>query len=218
VNLGEELSQDTMLQFTQPLMGKVFPLVQSRSRHVREQAITAIAVVAGCIEEHFVPYYQHIIPHLKQVVMSCTSKEERNLRGKAFECISLIGLSVGKETFQKDAQEVMQAMMQTLASNMEPDDPQKSFIEEAVKVHKQLCELINAKHVPLIGASGEHLGKCFAVLAEVYKSNSADDEINAAIRTLMAQLGEQGLAAMPLNEKQKKKVHRVVRDCQSGKQ
>ena len=54
-------------RFTQPLMGKVFPLVQSRSRHVREQAITAIAVVAGCIEEHFVPYYQHIIPHLKQV-------------------------------------------------------------------------------------------------------------------------------------------------------
>ena len=29
-----------------------------------------------------------------EVVVSCTSKEERNLRGKAFECISLIGLSV----------------------------------------------------------------------------------------------------------------------------
>ena len=33
-------------------------------------------------------------------------------------------------------------------------------------MHKQLCELINAKHVPLIGANGENLGKCFAVLAE----------------------------------------------------
>jgi len=173
VNLGEELSQDTMLQFTQPLMGKIFPLVQSRSRHVREQAITAIAVVAGCIEEHFVPYYQHIIPHLKQVVASCTSKEERNLRGKAFECISLIGLSVGKDTFKADAGEVMQAMMQTLASNMEPDDPQKSFIEEAVN---RVCRTLKADFISFVPPLLEHALRVLSIKPEKVDAAAVDDD------------------------------------------
>ena len=43
-----------------------------------------------------------------------TAKEERNLRGKCFECVSLVGLGVGKEVFQADAAEIMTAMIATL--------------------------------------------------------------------------------------------------------
>ena len=41
------------------------------------------------------------------MIQTKTAKEERNLRGKCFECVSLVGLGVGKEVFQADAVEIM---------------------------------------------------------------------------------------------------------------
>lgn len=48
------------------------------------------------------------------------------LRGKSVECISLIGVAVGKTRFMPDAQEIMMHMMQT-QSTLEADDPQVCF-------------------------------------------------------------------------------------------
>jgi importin-5 len=59
--------------------------------------VTAIAVVAGSINTSFAPFYEHIMPFLKKFVMECTADEETRLRGKAFECMSLLGVAVGKK-------------------------------------------------------------------------------------------------------------------------
>jgi hypothetical protein len=147
VNLGEELPQETMLAFTEPLMQKLGQLAQHPSRYVVEQAITSIAVVAGCIEEHFVPFYQHIIPYMKTMIVQKTAKEERNLRGKCFECVSLVGLGVGKDVFQADAVDLMNAMIATLETDMEADDPQKSFIEEAIS---RVCRTMKKDFAPFL--------------------------------------------------------------------
>ena len=53
----------------------------------------------------------------------------RMLRGKAMECISLIGMAVGKEVFGNDAKEVMDILIRTQqGEELEPDDPQISFM------------------------------------------------------------------------------------------
>ena len=59
--------------------------------------MTSIASVADTAEERFVPYYDLFMPSLKHIVENAVQKELRLLRGKTIECISLIGLAVGKE-------------------------------------------------------------------------------------------------------------------------
>lgn len=72
-------------------------LIHKGTKLVLEQVVTSIASVADTAEEKFVPYYNLFMPSLKDIVENAVQKELRLLRGKTIECISLIGLAVGKE-------------------------------------------------------------------------------------------------------------------------
>ena len=72
-------------------------LIQKGTKLVLEQVVTSIASVADTAEEKFVPYYDLFMPSLKHIVENAVQKELRLLRGKTIECVSLIGLAVGKE-------------------------------------------------------------------------------------------------------------------------
>lgn len=60
------------------------------------------------------------------MLQSAVSKEYRLLRGKAIECVSLIGVSVGKERFLRDVRVVMEELAKTQMQQSD-DDPQTSF-------------------------------------------------------------------------------------------
>lgn len=77
-------------------------LIQKGTKLVLEQVVTSIASVADTAEEKFVPYYDLFMPSLKHIVENAVQKELRLLRGKTIECISLIGLAVGKEKVSLD--------------------------------------------------------------------------------------------------------------------
>lgn len=47
----------------------------------------------------FTPFYDNFMPILKEVMVKVTNKDLRMLRCKAIECISLIGVAVGKDRF-----------------------------------------------------------------------------------------------------------------------
>lgn len=53
--------------------------------------------MADSVDEHFVSYYDHFMPSLKFVMANATDKELRLLRGKTVECVSTIGVAVGRE-------------------------------------------------------------------------------------------------------------------------
>lgn len=59
--------------------------------------MTTIATVADTAEEKFVQYYDRFMPSLKYIMQNALSNDYRMLRGKTIECISLIGLAVGRE-------------------------------------------------------------------------------------------------------------------------
>jgi hypothetical protein len=68
--------------------------------------------------------------------MTATSEKENRLRGKAFECMSLLGIAVGKEKFLPDAQEAVGEMLKT---PMEADDLQREYIKEA---SERICKCL----------------------------------------------------------------------------
>ena len=46
------------------------------------------------------------MPYLKTILMNATDKSKRMLRAKSMECISLVGMAVGKDKFKEDARQV----------------------------------------------------------------------------------------------------------------
>mmetsp|Transcript_72239 Transcript_72239/g.224078 ORF Transcript_72239/g.224078 Transcript_72239/m.224078 type:complete len:1116 (-) Transcript_72239:70-3417(-) len=129
VSFGEELDNALMLGYAQGFMQKLVGRLQTTGhRMVQEESITSIAVIAGVMETDFSQYYDGIMPLLKRLVMNAKGAKENRLRGKAFECMSLLGLAVGKERFLPDAQEAIAEMLKT---PLEADDLQREYIKEA---------------------------------------------------------------------------------------
>lgn len=56
------------------------------------------------------------MPLLRQILTHANDKEHQLLRAKALECISLVGMAIGKERFREDAHQVLQ-YMQTLQAS-----------------------------------------------------------------------------------------------------
>lgn len=47
------------------------------------------------------------MPYLKAILLNATDKSNRMLHAKSMECISLVGMAVGKERFREDAKQVI---------------------------------------------------------------------------------------------------------------
>ncbi len=60
-----------------------------------------------------------VMPLLRHILSNATDKSHALLRAKALECISLVGMAVGREQFRQDAHHVMQ-FMQTLQARPLP--------------------------------------------------------------------------------------------------
>lgn len=69
------------------------------------------------------------------------------LRGKAMECITLIGVAVGKEKFYADAKEIVQVLYAAQQTPMEPDDPLISFLLQA---WARVCKALGQEFVPYL--------------------------------------------------------------------
>lgn len=64
-------------------------------------------MLINCIQqEHFQKYYDAVMPYLKTILVNANDKSNRMLRAKAMECISLVGMAVGKDKFRDDAKQV----------------------------------------------------------------------------------------------------------------
>ncbi|PNY08560.1 importin-5-like protein [Trifolium pratense] len=112
---------------------------------VQEGALTALASVADSSQEHFQKYYDAVIPYLKAILVNATDKSNRMLRAKSMECISLVGMAVGKEKFRADAKQVMEVLMSLQVSQMESDDPTTSYMLQA---WARLCKCLGQDFLP----------------------------------------------------------------------
>lgn len=134
------------------LVIKLQELIRNGTKLALEQLVTTIASVADAIEENFIPYYDIFMPSLKHVVELAVQKELKLLRGKTIECISHVGLAVGKEKFMQDASNVMQLLLKTQSdlNNMEDDDPQTSYM---VSAWARMCKILGKdfeQYLPLV--------------------------------------------------------------------
>ena len=174
INFCEHCTRPTLKLYLEPLLGKLMLLLQRNVRRVAEQAVTAIASVADVAESDFVPYYGSFMPGLKSILQLSQGKEYRMLRGKSMECISLIGVAVGKEAFGQDAKEVMDLLLATQQGvELEPDDPQISFMLQACG---RICKCLGEQFQPYLPFVIPPLLKSAQIDPELHVTDADFDE------------------------------------------
>jgi hypothetical protein len=106
------------------------------------------------------------MPLLKQLIMTCTGEKQQRLRGKSFECLSLLGMAVGKEQFLPDARQAIEAMIKTQAV----DEVQGEYIKDAIE---RISHCLKKDFAPFLPG----------VLPGIFASLRPDEEGNGLVKT-----------------------------------
>ena len=131
VNFTENCPPECMEPYMDDLMTKLLSLLRAGNKVVQESALTALASTADTAQETFSKYYDHVVPLLKEIIVSANTPDYRMLRAKAIECVTLVGMAVGKQRFSGDAIEVMNIMQQLQANGFDADDQTTSYMLQA---------------------------------------------------------------------------------------
>ncbi|KAL8159533.1 hypothetical protein V2J09_001070 [Rumex salicifolius] len=145
LNFSENCTPEILTPYMDGIVSKLLVLLQNGKQMVQEGALTALASVADSSQEYFQKYYDAVMPYLKTILINATDKSNRMLRAKAMECISLVGMAVGKEKFRDDAKQVMEVLMSLQGSQMEADDPITSYMLQA---WARLCKCLGQDFLP----------------------------------------------------------------------
>lgn len=145
LNFSENCTAAILMPYLDGIVSKLLVLLQNGKQMVQEGALTALASVADSSQEQFQKYYDAVMPYLKNILVNATDKSNRMLRAKAMECISLVGMAVGKEKFRDDAIQVMDVLMALQRSQLETDDPTTSYMLQA---WARLCKCLGQDFLP----------------------------------------------------------------------
>ncbi|CAF3712378.1 unnamed protein product [Adineta steineri] len=186
----------------QVLSRKYQELVHHNRKLVLEQIVTTLAAIADTVAQEFSPYYDRFMPQLKYLFKNAVSVDYRMLRGKTMECISLIGLAVGKEKFINDCYEVMQELVKTQVDfdNLGNDDPQIAYL---IGAWTRICKILGKdfeQYLPIV--MGPVL-KAAAFKPEVTVLADGDTEVDEDDNWEVLNVGDQafGIKTTGLEEK-----------------
>ncbi|XVF06605.1 hypothetical protein REPUB_Repub06bG0063600 [Reevesia pubescens] len=176
LNFSENCTPDILTPYLDGIVSKLLVLLQNGKQMVQEGALTALASVADSSQEQFQKYYDVVMPYLKAILVNANDKSNRMLRAKAMECISLVGMAVGKDKFRDDAKQVMEVLMSLQGSQMESDDPTTSYMLQA---WARLCKCLGQDFLPYMSVVMPSLLQSAQLKPDVtITSTDSDDDID----------------------------------------
>ncbi|KAM5546436.1 hypothetical protein ABKV19_002471 [Rosa sericea] len=142
----EKCARDILTPYLDEVVSQLVVLLQSEIQMVHVEALTALASVVVSFPDQFQKYYEDVMIPLRVMLLDATNNL---VWSKSVECISLVGMAVGKEKFRDDAKKVMEVLMSFQGSQMELDDPTASCM---LQICADLCKCLGQEFLPYMGA------------------------------------------------------------------
>ncbi|KAF7250134.1 hypothetical protein EG68_09707 [Paragonimus skrjabini miyazakii] len=201
VNFCEKVPQHILVNYLDGLVAKLEQIMTAKLHEMVErgrklvlmQIVTTVASVADAAEKKFSPHYDRFMPILKYIMENAVHKDLRLLRGKTIECISLIGLAVGKEKFIQDVGPVMNLLMTTQTQNDtdasgDDDDPQASYM---ISAWARICKLLGRDFESYLPVVMPHVLRSACIKPEIcILDNDEVDNVESDVDWQVVKLGE----------------------------
>ncbi|OWB58506.1 hypothetical protein B5S28_g4547 [[Candida] boidinii] len=140
--LIEYMSNESIKQYMEPLMNKLFQMLDAAaSSSLRSSIVSAIGSVAYASGKAFLPFFENSIKFLERFIANMDniegmSEDDIELRAQTFENISSMGRAVGSEAFAPYAEALMQASYSAINSdNSRLRESGFAFIANMAKVY-----------------------------------------------------------------------------------
>lgn len=146
VDMQESLTKEMIQPHLEQLLEAQSYLVSHDNVYLKERGLSALGYTASAAGKHFLPFYSNIMGVCMDILKSSASKEMRTLRGTCMEAIGQIGHAVGKETFQHDAEGVLNTLVE-VQQNVASDDPNFSCFLTACS---RICMCLGERFTPFL--------------------------------------------------------------------
>ncbi|KAM5584469.1 importin-5 [Rosa sericea] len=140
----EKCARDILTPYLDEVVSQLVVLLQSEIQMVQVEALTALASVVVSFPEQFQKYYEVVMIPLRAMLLDATNNL---VWSKSVECISLVGMAVGKEKFRDDAKKVMEVLISSQGFQMEADDPTTSCM---LQTCVDLCKCLGQDFLPYV--------------------------------------------------------------------
>eukprot|EP01038_Epipyxis_sp_PR26KG_P010303 gene10303-13849_t len=134
----EHCEAEMLESYLQPLLNSLVICLETASFEIKSPCLTLLGCIAQVTNEGFVDYYSSFMPGIKTILITATSPEMTEVRGKAMECVGLIGEAVGVEIFSNDALEIMQLFMNAMHQDIEKDCTFEYILPACARISKAL--------------------------------------------------------------------------------
>jgi len=147
INFLDETDVKNITPYLDNTMNCLLGLLHKSKRFVQVQSLSAISAVAECTKGLFVKYYDSVMKYLKVILKEATGNENRLLRARAIECVSLIGVSVGVDVFKKDAKYILDLFSHLQQQPMKSDDP---CVNALLQGWSRLAKILGESFIPYL--------------------------------------------------------------------
>ncbi|KAK8854777.1 hypothetical protein IAR55_003516 [Kwoniella newhampshirensis] len=146
-NFFQDADSSSVAPFLEPVIRGLVNLYETGPLYAKEQVLATLSNVAISADLTFTPYYRSVMDLLLHILTTCTEKTHRKLQGRAIECASMTGMSVGKSTFAPDAVKLAQIMIGIQNQVTESDDCRAGYLMEAWAT---LCRTLGDDFAPFL--------------------------------------------------------------------
>jgi len=141
------MDEEVMEPYIEPAMTRLVALLRgSPDKSVQDDAISGISAVATVAGPNFMPFYPAVLDMMKQL-SQITEVSTIELRGRAIECASLVGLAIGKALFAPHLEFFIQQARSSLRMG---DDISNELREFILSFYGNLAELAGEDFITFI--------------------------------------------------------------------
>ncbi|XP_058010265.1 uncharacterized protein LOC110631841 isoform X2 [Hevea brasiliensis] len=151
---SKDCTSGLLTPYMDEIVNKLLRCLQRGKQLLKEEALTAVGSLVSSSKDHFQVYYKTVMPHLKVIMMKAAAESNSVLLRKSIECITMVGLAVGKKMFSDDIQMVVQSLISLQESKLERGDPMRN---QVLRAWGRLCKCLGQDFQPYLGVVIPHL-------------------------------------------------------------
>ncbi|ELR16008.1 HEAT repeat-containing protein [Acanthamoeba castellanii str. Neff] len=112
LDLYDEPERERITRLCYELLDNLLDLTQSESKEIKQAAFMAVALMSDSLKEKFAKYYERFAPACLEILRrkQPVAGRNRELAGRALECLTQMAVSVGLETSRSYTEEVLEIL------------------------------------------------------------------------------------------------------------